>query len=96
MKPREAKAANRFYRVLPKPFMEEGLYTVLELWINVPPFTLRLVTTATVNDLLCSLFGARFTILSSVKEDEDAFINPIKAARKGGCLLPFFKAVNMC
>lgn len=37
--------------------MEEGLRTVLELWINVPPSDLRLVTTATVNDLLCSLFG---------------------------------------
>jgi hypothetical protein len=33
--------------------MEEGLRTVLELWINVPPSALRLVTTATVNDLLC-------------------------------------------
>jgi len=37
--------------------MEEGLRTVLELWINVPPSALRLVTTATVNDLLCPLFG---------------------------------------
>lgn len=42
----------------PNPFMEEWLRTVLELWINVPPSVLRLVTTtATVHDLLCSLLG---------------------------------------
>lgn len=37
--------------------MGEGLRTVLELWINVPPSALRLVMTATVNDLLRSLLG---------------------------------------